>query len=407
MHLRYRWNFVERSAPPHEQLRYYRNFRGLLGKELAALIGVNHATIVNYENLKSPFDYNNAIKIAEVLQIEKELLFDDFNKFIDYPYHQKLKEVRTELHMTQVEFAAFSGINRSTLSAWEKGTWIPTRENYILLAEAFQKASGIKEDPAMTHSEKRVYLIKELLSEQPQYRDMEIPDNAEEQKRLLRSLMNIRSPRPIGAEFLKVQDEYLNEEVKEKGITDSDTLPVSPINNRLVLWRGDITTLKIDAIVNAANSALRGCFVPCHSCVDNIIHSVSGIQLRLACDELMTEQGYDEPTGKAKITPAFNLPCSYVLHTVGPIVSGILTKKHCEQLADCYKSCLELASDKDLKSIAFCCISTGEFHFPQKKAAEIAVQTVIDFLQTDKRLEKVVFNVFKQEDYDIYKRLLG
>lgn len=171
----------------------------------------------------------------------------------------------------------------------------------------------------MTHSEKRVYLIKELLSEQPQYRDMEIPDNAEEQKRLLRSLMNIRSPRPIGAEFLKVQDEYLNEEVKEKGITDSDTLPVSPINNRLVLWRGDITTLKIDAIVNAANSALRGCFVPCHSCVDNIIHSVSGIQLRLACDELMTEQGYDEPTGKAKITPAFNLPCSYVLHTVGPI----------------------------------------------------------------------------------------
>ena len=146
MHLRYRWSFVERSAPPHEQLRYYRNFRGLLGKELAALIGVNHATIVNYENLKSPFDYNNAIKIAEVLQIEKELLFDDFNKFIDYPYHQKLKEVRTELHLTQVEFAAFSGINRSTLSAWEKGTWIPTRENYILLAEAFQKASGIKED---------------------------------------------------------------------------------------------------------------------------------------------------------------------------------------------------------------------------------------------------------------------
>lgn len=259
----------------------------------------------------------------------------------------------------------------------------------------------------MTHSEKRLYLIKELLSELPQYRDMEIPDNAEEQKRLLRSLMNIRSPRPIGTEFLKVQDEYLNEEVREKGITDSDTLPVSPVNSRLVLWQGDITTLKIDAIVNAANSALRGCFIPCHSCVDNIIHSVSGIQLRLTCDKLMTEQGYDEPTGKAKITPAFNLPCRYVLHTVGPIVSGILTKKHCEQLADCYRSCLELASENDLKSIAFCCISTGEFHFPQKKAAEIAVQTVTDFLQTDKRIEKVVFNVFKQKDYDIYKRLLG
>lgn len=259
----------------------------------------------------------------------------------------------------------------------------------------------------MTHSEKRLYLIKKLLSELPQYRNMAVPDNTEEQKRLLRSLMNIRPPRPIGTEFLKVQDEYLSEEVREKGIVDSDTLSVSPIYDRIALWRGDITTLKIDAIVNAANSALRGCFVPCHSCVDNIIHSVSGIQLRLACDILMTEQGYDEPAGKAKITPAFNLPCSYVLHTVGPVVSGVLTKKHCEQLADCYKSCLELASDKGIKSVAFCCISTGEFHFPQKKAANIAVQTVTDFLQTDERLEKVVFNVFKQEDYDIYKKLLG
>lgn len=259
----------------------------------------------------------------------------------------------------------------------------------------------------MTHSEKRLYLIKELLSELPQYRDMEIPDNMEEQKRLLRSLMNIRSPRPIGQEFLKVQDEYLSAEVKEKGITDSNALPTSPVNHKLVLWRGDITTLKIDAIVNAANSALRGCFVPCHSCVDNIIHSVSGIQLRLACDKLMMEQGYDEPTGKAKITPAFNLPCSYVLHTVGPIVHGRLTEQHCRLLADCYRSCMELAASNGLKSIAFCCISTGEFHFPQEKAAEIAVQTVIDFLQADKRIEKVVFNVFKQEDYDIYKRLLG
>lgn len=259
----------------------------------------------------------------------------------------------------------------------------------------------------MTHSEKRLFLIKELLSELPQSKDMEIPKDIEEQKRFLRSLMNIRSPHPIGTEFLKVQDEYLSEEVKEKGIIDSNTLPVSPVNNRLVLWRGDITTLKIDAIVNAANSALRGCFVPCHSCVDNIIHSVSGIQLRLACDEIMTKQGYDEPTGKAKITPAFNLPCSYVLHTVGPIVSGILTKKHCELLADCYKSCLELASGSGLKSVAFCCISTGEFHFPQKKAAEIAVQTVTEFLQTDTQIEKVVFNVFKQEDYDIYKRIFG
>lgn len=258
----------------------------------------------------------------------------------------------------------------------------------------------------MTQSEMRLYLLKELLKELPEYKNMKIPDSIEEQKRLLRSLMNIRSPRPIGKQFLEVQDEYLSAEVKEKGITDSDTLPGSPSDSRLTLWRGDITTLKVDAIVNAANSALRGCFVPCHSCVDNIIHSVSGIQLRLACDELMTKQGYDEPTGKAKITPAFNLPCRYVLHTVGPIVHGQLTEQHCRQLADCYRSCMELAAGNGLKSIAFCCISTGEFHFPQKKAAEIAVQTVTEFLQTDTQIDKVIFNVFKQEDYDIYKAIL-
>ena len=259
----------------------------------------------------------------------------------------------------------------------------------------------------MTHSEKRKYLIKGLLSEFPQYNDLVIPDNEEAQKRLLRSLMNIRPPRPVSEAFLKIQDEYLGEAVAEKGVTDSASLPASSLDGRLVLWRGDITTLKIDAIVNAANSALRGCFVPCHSCVDNIIHSVSGIQLRLACDRIMNEQGHDEPTGKAKITPAYNLPSEYVIHTVGPIVSGPLTDQHCRQLADCYRSCLELAADNGLKSIAFCCISTGEFHFPQKKAAEIAVRTVTDYLNRDSRIGKVVFNVFKQEDYDIYKGLLG
>ena len=259
----------------------------------------------------------------------------------------------------------------------------------------------------MTHSEKRKYLIKGLLSEFPQYNDMVIPDNEEAQKRLLRSLMNIRPPRPVSEAFLKIQDEYLGEAVAEKGVTDSASLPASSLDGRLALWRGDITTLKIDAIVNAANSALRGCFVPCHSCVDNIIHSVSGIQLRLACDRIMNEQGHDEPTGKAKITPAYNLPSEYVIHTVGPIVSGPLTDQHCRQLADCYRSCLEIAADNGLKSIAFCCISTGEFHFPQKKAAEIAVRTVTDYLNRDSRIGKVVFNVFKQEDYDIYKGLLG
>ena len=257
----------------------------------------------------------------------------------------------------------------------------------------------------MDQNERRNYLIQKLLEEQPAYQDLQIPAGEEDQKRLLRSLMNVRPPRPVSERFLAVQDEYLTEEVKKKGIIDSDSLPVSPEDPRLVLWRGDITTLKIDAIVNAANSALRGCFVPCHSCVDNIIHSVSGIQLRLECDRLMRE--HDEPIGKAKITPAYNLPCRYVLHTVGPVVGRMLTRGHCRKLADCYRSCLELAADNGLKSIAFCCISTGEFHFPQKKAAGIAVQTVQEFLESDERIEKVVFNVFKEEDYDIYKRLLG
>ena len=259
----------------------------------------------------------------------------------------------------------------------------------------------------MTHNEKLLYLTQELLSESSQYKGMAIPSDIGKQKRLLRTLMNIREPLPITREFQEIQDQYLSEEATEKGIVDGDELPASKLDSRLVLWKGDITALKADAIVNAANSKLLGCFVPCHSCVDNIIHSVSGIQLRLACDKLMTEQGHDEPTGKAKITPAFNLPCRYVLHTVGPIVYGQLTEQHCRQLADCYRSCMALAADNGLKSVAFCCISTGEFHFPQRKAAEIAVQTVTEYLQTDKRLQKVIFNVFKQEDYSIYKKLLG
>lgn len=259
----------------------------------------------------------------------------------------------------------------------------------------------------MTHEEKRIYLIRELLAELPDCSGMGIPDHEGEQKRLLRSLMNIRPPRPVSDQFLRIQDEYLREETARKGITDAAALSASGLDDRLLLWKGDITTLKIDAIVNAANSSLRGCFIPCHSCVDNIIHSVSGIQLRLACDRIMKEQGYDEPTGRAKITPAYNLLSRYVIHTVGPIVTGRLTDKHCRQLADCYQSCLELAAKNGLKSIAFCCISTGEFHFPRERAAEIAVQTVVDYLAADRRIEKVVFNVFKQEDYGIYRKLMG
>ncbi|HIV95518.1 MAG TPA: protein-ADP-ribose hydrolase, partial [Candidatus Sellimonas avistercoris] len=191
----------------------------------------------------------------------------------------------------------------------------------------------------------------------------------------------------------------------KKGITDLTDL--TPVSDGIYLWQGDITTLKCDAIVNAANSGMTGCYVPNHRCIDNCIHTFSGIQLRLLCGTIMEKQGYPEPTGTAKLTPAFNLPCRYILHTVGPIVSGRLTETHCRQLADCYQSCLELAAGHGLHSVAFCCISTGEFHFPNDKAAEIAVQTVREFLAKDTSVKNVIFNVFKDLDRDIYTRLLA
>ncbi len=256
----------------------------------------------------------------------------------------------------------------------------------------------------MTQKERRVYLIEELLKEQAEYRDMEIPKSEREQKRLLRSLFNIRMPKAVSREFLEVQDAYLQTETAEKGITELKDL--QPIQKELYLWKGDITTLRCDAIVNAANSQMLGCFCPCHGCIDNAIHTYAGIQLRAACAEFMSEQKHEEETGKAKITLAYNLPCKYVLHTVGPIICGQLTGEDKEQLASCYRSCLELAERNHIKSIAFCCISTGEFHFPNDKAAEIAVQTVKEYKrQTNSNIE-VIFNVFKQMDYEIYRTLL-
>lgn len=250
-------------------------------------------------------------------------------------------------------------------------------------------------------------MIEKLLEEDVKYKRISIPEDEQEQKDLLRSLMNVRSPKSVSRDFLKVQDEYLSEERDAVGIVDGNALPPIPADERLVLWRGDITTLKVDAIVNAANSALRGCFYPLHSCIDNIVHSRSGIQLRLLCDEIMNRQGHDEPTGKAKITPAFNLPSKYILHTVGPIIMGTLTAQDCDLLASCYRSCLELADVNGCKSIAFCCISTGEFHFPKDRAAEIAIKTVRSFLKENNSMERVIFNVFGEEDHIIYKRLLG
>jgi O-acetyl-ADP-ribose deacetylase (regulator of RNase III) len=218
--------------------------------------------------------------------------------------------------------------------------------------------------------------------------------------------MNVRDAKPIGAEFLRVQDQYLTEENSYDAITDVESLQPCRKNEHMVLWQGDITALKVDAIVNAANSQMCGCFRPLHNCVDNIIHSKSGIQLRLKCSDIMRKQGHEEPTGQAKITPAYNLPCEYVIHTVGPIVQGALTEKHCELLRSCYRSCLELAEASGVESIAFCCISTGVFMFPNDRAAEIAVETVEQFLKLHAGIRKVVFNVFKDIDLEIYQKLL-
>ncbi len=256
----------------------------------------------------------------------------------------------------------------------------------------------------MNQSEKRQFLIQSLLKERPEYRDMSIPTEPESQRQLLRGLMNIRAPQRIGADFLKIQSEYLQGEAAAKGITDiADLTPIQP---GMYLWQGDITTLRCDAIVNAANSGMTGCYIPNHRCIDNAIHTYAGVELRLACAELMEQQGYPEPTGQAKITPAFNLPCKYVLHTVGPIIDGRVTRRDRELLSSCYRSCLELAAENSLESVAFCCISTGEFHFPNGQAAQIAVETVKQFMNRKTSVKKVIFNVFKDLDKSIYEKLL-
>lgn len=256
----------------------------------------------------------------------------------------------------------------------------------------------------MTQTERRRYLIQALLEERPEYADIQVPPDVPEQKRLLRSLFNVRMPRPISEDFLKVQDAYLQEEIRRKGITGLDSL--HPVREGIYLWQGDITTLRCDAIVNAANSGMLGCFVPCHGCIDNAIHTFAGVQLRLACARIMDRQGRQEETGGAKLTSAFNLPCRYILHTVGPIVSGRLTQRDCDLLASCYRSCLELAEENHIKSVAFCCISTGEFHFPNRQAAEIAVNTVMEFKEKTPSNMEVIFNVFKNMDAAIYRALL-
>lgn len=265
----------------------------------------------------------------------------------------------------------------------------------------------------MNKEEKTEFLIEQLRAENTGYEALSMPVDIPGKRKLLRSLMNVRFPGPVSPEILKVQDELLQEELEEKGIVDvmelpalQDEYPCTEIKNsrRIVLWQGDITRLKADAIVNAANSQMMGCFVPCHGCIDNAIHSAAGLQLRNECAQIMEEQGHEEPTGKAKITGGYNLPADHVIHTVGPIVGVQVTEEQKEQLKSCYKSCLKLAEKQGLRSIAFCCISTGEFHFPNKLAAEIAVQVIDKYLSTSE-VERIVINVYKNEDYHIYKKL--
>ncbi|MBD5429253.1 protein-ADP-ribose hydrolase [Lactobacillus sp.] len=253
----------------------------------------------------------------------------------------------------------------------------------------------------MNQTERREYLIKHLLAEYKK-NDVTIPKDAYQQELLLRALFNVREPKPIDAEFKKIQDEYLKEENYKKGI-----VPASDFEDGMSVWKGDITRLEVDAIVNAANSGMTGCYLPNHNCIDNAIHTYAGIELRNECNLMMVEQGHPEETGKAKITKAYNLPSKFVIHTVGPIVENEVTQKEKDLLEKSYWNCLSLAASYNLSSIAFPCISTGVFNFPNKLAAEIAVSTVKKFLAQNTTIKKVIFDVFKEQDEQFYEKLLN
>ncbi len=258
----------------------------------------------------------------------------------------------------------------------------------------------------MDQQQRREFLLQFLLGENKRYEGKAIPLSPENQRKLLRALMNLRPPKPVPEEVLAVQDAYLKERLWERGVASLSALLPSPLFPRVALWRGDITTLPVSAIVNAANSALLGCFAPGHHCIDNAIHTYAGMQLRLYCHEYMEKQGYPQPTGVGVLTPAFNLPCEGVIHVVGPIVHGNLTQKDKQALKQSYLSCLGIAQREQMESLAFCCISTGAFHFPPEEAAAIAVHTVLDFLKDSPYPKKVVFNTFTQADDALYRTLL-
>jgi len=245
-----------------------------------------------------------------------------------------------------------------------------------------------------------------------EYKDIERPKDTEGKRRMLRSLMNIRMPRNMPSDVIRVQDEYLKGRSEEKGIVTLSDIP--EIRDGLSIWQGDITRLAVDAIVNAANSQMLGCFVPMHTCIDNCIHTYAGVQLRAECNrqmnQLRTRYGsdYEQPTAVPMLTDGYNLPAKKVIHIVGPIVHYKLTPALENDLADCYRNTLEMCRENGLKSVAFCCISTGVFRFPHKRAGEIAVKTVTDWMSEHPgEIERVIFNVFTEEDRAIYEDLLS
>lgn len=273
----------------------------------------------------------------------------------------------------------------------------------------------------MKGTEKTDIFLEKLKADSAEYKGLETKGySLEEKKNAIRSLMNIRMPGKLSDELLNLQNEYLQAERNARGIVTLSDIPTIneqlesnlPHGDKVSLWQGDITRLQVGAIVNAANSQMLGCFVPCHRCIDNAIHSAAGMQLREECSQIMNHRrmrygrNYEEPTGTATLTSAYNLPCEHVIHTVGPIVYGRLNDKLCRDLQNCYENVLECCLENNIRSVAFCCISTGEFHFPNDKAAEIAWKTVSAFLEEhDDCRQRVVFNVFKDSDLEIYREI--
>ena len=270
-------------------------------------------------------------------------------------------------------------------------------------------------------NERLDYLLREFKEDSVQYRDLEVSGGYTEKRMALRSLMNIRMPGEMAEEVVRVQDEFLSEEAEEKGIVTLDEIPDiaeqygsrHPFADKISIWQGDITRLQVGAIVNAANSQMLGCFVPCHRCIDNAIHSAAGIKLREECSHYMKRRKmqygsrYEEPTGQAVLTKGYNLPAKYVIHNVGPVVGGRLTQALRDDLRNCYRNVLQCCVENQIRSVAFCCISTGEFHFPNYEAEKIAVETVTDFLKMyEPEFDRIIFNVFKDIDRELYEEEL-